>query len=127
MIYVEGMLCKHFKGEKLEDKNIYRIVKLGVNGQDIDEKIVTYTGDGDLTTASNLVIYANIFQDNRLFVREYEDISSELPDEKQKQFGQMLRVQPLTLAEIKMINTPEFISLKLKTTLEKHNDASIKK
>ena len=112
MIYKIGMLCKHFKGNDLLEKNIYRIEKLGVNGSDVDESLITYTGDGKLKEANNLVVYANIFQDNKLFCREYEDISSELSDEKKKSFNQMIKVQPLTLDEITIISTPEFIQNK---------------
>ena len=109
MIYKAGMLCKHFKGKELLEKNIYRIEKLGVNGTDIDKTLVTYTGDNELETATNLVVYSNIFQDNKLFCREYEDISSELTEEKKLMFHQNLKVQPLTLEEIDLVNSEEFI------------------
>lgn len=72
MIYKIGKLCKHFKGNNLLEKNIYKIEKIGVNGIDIDDTIITYTGTGELKTSSNLVIYS--FQDNKLFYRKYEDI-----------------------------------------------------
>lgn len=111
MIYKVGMLCKHFKGNSLLEKNIYRIEKIGVKGTDIDDSI-TYTGDGDLSNATNLVVYSNIFQDNKLFCREYEDISSELSDEKKKMFNQTLRVEPLTEEEIKTIENNSFIENK---------------
>ena len=84
MIYTVGMLCKHFKGTNLLEKNIYRIEKIGIKGSDIDKSLITYTGDGELKTATNLVVYSNIFQDNKLFCHEYEDISGELSDEKKK-------------------------------------------
>lgn len=122
MIYKIGMLCKHFKGESLEDKNIYRIVEIGVSGNSIDESQITYTGDGELKTATNLVVYANIFQDNKLFAREYDDISSELSDEKKVQFNQTLRVQPLTDDEISIVNSPDFISMKKQKVKEKFGD-----
>ena len=111
MIYKVGMLCKHFKGNDLLEKNIYRIEKLGVDGKDIDDSI-TYTGDGDLSTATNLVVYSNIFQDNKLFCREYEDISSELSDEKKELFHQNLRVEPLTSIEIEIIGSENFTNNK---------------
>lgn len=119
MIYNVGMLCKHFKGNDLLDKNIYRIEKLGVNGIDIDETLITYTGDGDLTNATNLVVYANIFQNNKLFCREYEDISGELSEEKKIAFNQTIKVQPLTDEEISLINTPEFIQNKTEFVAKK--------
>ena len=112
MIYKIGMLCKHFKGRTLEEKNIYEIIQLGVSGEDIDTDRITYTGDGELLSAENLVVYANIFQNNRLFAREYEDISSDLPLEKQQQFLQKIKVQPLTDEEIALVKSPTFIKLK---------------
>ncbi|MBE7082637.1 MAG: hypothetical protein E7378_03075 [Clostridiales bacterium] len=119
MIYQIGMLCKHFKGKGLEDKNIYRIIKLGVEGKDINPNEITYTGDGELMTASNLVVYANIFQNNKLFAREYEDISGELSPEKQQQFNQIIKVQPLNEDEIEIVNSPKFIEIKEMHTREK--------
>ena len=119
MIYKIGMLCKHFKGKGLEDKNIYRIIKLGVDGSDINSNEITYTGNGELRTASNLVIYANIFQNNKLFAREYEDISGELSLEKQQQFNQIIKVQPLNDEEIAIVSSPNFIEIKEIQTKEK--------
>ncbi len=119
MIYKVGMLCKHFKGNDLLEKNIYRIEKLGVKGTDIDKTLVTYTGEKELDTATNLVVYSNIFQDNKLFCREYEDISSELNDEKKLMFNQNIRVQPLTLEEIDLVNSEEFIKNKTEAVLKK--------
>jgi len=114
MIYQIGMLCKHFKGKSLEDKNIYKIIKLGVEGKDINSKEITYTGDAELNSASNLVVYANIFQNNKLFAREYEDISAELTLEKQKEFAQKIKVQPLTDDEIAVVNLSKYVELKQK-------------
>ena len=119
MIYKIGMLCKHFKGETLLEKNIYRIEKLEVEGKDIDSSIITYTGDGVLLEAQNLVVYSNIFQDNKLFTREYEDISGELSKEKQEMFNQELKVQPLTEEEIETIKDEDFIEQKKKLVLSK--------
>lgn len=121
MIYEIGMLCKHFKGTDLLEKNIYRIEKLGVNGTDIDGTLITYTGDGDLSTATNLVVYSNIFQDNKLFCREYEDISGELSDEKKTMFNQTIKVQPLTEEEIKIINNAYFIENKKEYIVKKYS------
>ena len=92
MIYQIGMLCKHFKGENLLEKNIYRIEKIGVNGKDIDETIITYTGDGELASAKDLIVYSNIFQENKIFAREYSDISGELSKEKQEIYNQKIKV-----------------------------------
>ena len=113
-MYKIGMLCKHFKGKNLLEKNIYRIEKLDVNGKEIDENLITYTGEKELDSAENLVIYSNIFQENKLFAREYEDISSELPYEKQETYQQQIKVQPLTQIEIDTINNPNFITEKNK-------------
>lgn len=119
MIYKVGMLCKHFKGTDLLEKNIYRIEKIGVNGSDIDTSLITYTGDGELSTATNLIVYSNIFQDNKLFCREYEDISGKLSEEKKEQFNQMIKVQPLTDEEISIISSEEFIQNKNKMVAKK--------
>lgn len=119
MIYKVGMLCKHFKGETLLEKNIYRIEKLGVLGKDIDESIITYTGDNELLTAINLVVYSNIFQDDKMFAREYEDISGELSSDKKETFNQQIKVQPLTQDEIDLINDENFIIEKKKLVLSK--------
>lgn len=120
-IYQEGMFCKHFKGKDLLEKNIYRIVKLGVEGKDINEEDITYSGDGILSEAHDLVIYASIFQNNKLFAREYSDISSSLSEEKSLEFGQIIKVQPLTSEEVMIINDPSFVEVKLKAVAEKFN------
>ena len=104
MIYKIGMLCKHFKGNNLLEKNIYRIEQIGVDGKDINSNLITYTGDNDLLTSKNLVVYSNIFQDNKLFVREYEDISKELDEEKKNLYKQNIKVEPLNDEEIKVLN-----------------------
>lgn len=111
MMYKVGDYCKHFKGHDLFKKNIYQIIKLGVKGSEIDTDAITYSGDGELSTAVNLVVYKNIFQD-RLFTREYEDISGELSIDKQVEFDQKYKVQVLTEEEIEMIKNEDFISKK---------------
>lgn len=122
MIYKIGMLCKHFKGSNLIEKNIYRIEKLDVNGIDVDENTITYTGDNNLKKATNLVIYSNIFQDNKLFCREYEDISQELSEDKKVMFNQTLKVQPLTVDEEKQIQSNEYIETKKEYILKKYSN-----
>jgi len=119
MIYEVGMLVKHFKGSNLLEKNIYRIERLGVLGKDIDENVITYTGDNELLTAINLVVYSNIFQDDKMFAREYEDISSEMSLEKQELYHQKRKVEPLTDEEIKQVNDEKFIEEKKKLVLAK--------
>ena len=83
MIYKVGMFCKHFKGETLLDKNIYRIEKLHVSGDMIDENFITYSGHGRLKDAEELVVYSNVFENGKLFAREYSDLSSQIDEEKQ--------------------------------------------
>ena len=112
MIYKVGMLCKHFKGKDLLEKNIYRIEQVGVDGINIDDSIITYTGESNLRSTINLIVYSNIFQDNKLFCREYEDISQELSINKQQEFCQKLKVQPLTEAEQSFIGQESFIEAK---------------
>lgn len=124
-MYKVGMLCKHFKGEKLIDKNIYRVLKVGVSGKDIDESEVTYTGDGVLENATDLVVYQNIFQENKFFAREESDISSSLSEEKQEAFGQVHKVEPLTDEEIAIVNSEEFRKEKLEK--EKAKQKTLKK
>ena len=119
MIYKVGMLCKHFKGKDSIEKNIYRIEKLGVRGIDIDESTVTYTGEKNLKDATNLVVYSNIFQEGKLFCREYEDISSELSDDKKAMYNQEIRVQPITSEEESIISEDDFIENKKEYVLRK--------
>ena len=61
-----------------------------------------------------------IFQNNKLFAREYEDISGELSPEKQQQFLQTIKVQPLTEEEIAIITSPKFIEEKELQTQAKY-------
>lgn len=89
-----GNLYKHFKG-----KNIYRVISLNNNGKELDSNI-KYTGTGDVSKATNLVIYKNIFNE-MLFARELDDFYVELSKEEQDEFGQVHRVEPLTMDEEK--------------------------
>ena len=50
-----GDLCKHFKGANLLEKNIYEIIAINV----------TYTGDKAKEPIENLVVYKNVFQENK--------------------------------------------------------------
>ena len=113
MMFKVGMLCKHFKGKDLLEKNIYRIEKIGVDWKDIDSSKIIYTGDKDLLLSKNLVIYSNIFQEDKLFAREYDDLVSELSDDKKELYNQIFRVEPLNDEEIKTIKCHEFIEKKL--------------
>ncbi|MBQ8132176.1 MAG: hypothetical protein IJ193_06770 [Bacilli bacterium] len=124
MIYKVGMFCKHFKGENLFEKNIYRIEKLHVSGDRIDENFITYSGDGRLADAEDLVVYSNVFQNGKLFAREYQDLSSPLEESKQMIYHQELRVQPLTDEELQTIRSKEFIEKKQSITDEKYKTLS---
>lgn len=119
MIYRKGMLCKHFKGESLLEKNIYEILKVNVNGKDIDENNIIYTGNSNLKDSVNLVIYKNIFQNNKVFAREYNDISSYLTKDEKIKYNQNIKVQPLTEEEINVIYNESFIKEKKNFTLKK--------
>lgn len=119
MIYRKGMLCKHFKGESLLEKNIYEILKVKVNGKDIDENNIIYTGNGNLKDSVNLVIYKNIFQNDKVFAREYNDISSYLTKDEKIKYNQNIKVQPLTEEEINVIYNESFIKEKKNLTLKK--------
>lgn len=99
-----GDLCKHFKGTSLLEKNIYEIIAKGV----------IYTGENSKAPLDNLVVYKNIFQENKLFTREYNDLVEELSEEKQKQYAQTYRVQKLTQEEIEEVTSEEFKKAKLK-------------
>ncbi len=119
MIYRKGMLCKHFKGESLLEKNIYEILEVNVNGKDIDENNIIYTGNGNLKDSVNLVIYKNIFQNDKVFAREYNDISSYLTKDEKIKYNQNIKVQPLTEEEINVIYNESFIKEKKNLTLKK--------
>ena len=119
MIYKVDMLCKHFKGSSLLEKNIYRILELNVDGANLDKDII-YSGDGDVLTAKNLVVYENIFQNNKKFAREYDDISSELSEEKRELYNQTIKVQPLTEEEKEIVKSEAFIVKKDECTKEKY-------
>ena len=88
----KGDLCKHFKGKTLDEKNIYKILEMGV----------TYSGDNSENPINNLVVYENIFQ-GKIFARELEDLEEELPIEKQKEYGQVHRVEKLTDEEVEIV------------------------
>lgn len=99
-----GDLCKHFKGKSLIEKNIYEIIAKGV----------IYTGENAKAPLDNLVVYRNIFGENKFFTREYSDLVEELEDEKKEKYGQNYRVEKLTEEEIKLVRSQEFIQEKMK-------------
>ena len=105
----EGMICKHFKGETLVEKNIYQILAINV----------TYTGDNGIDL-SNMVIYKPMFQEGKVFAREYDDLVCELTDEQKEEFHQSQRVEPLTDDELLQIKDEEFVFKKLEYINEKY-------
>ena len=98
-----GDLCKHFKGKNLLEKNIYEIIAINV----------IYTGENAKKPMENLVVYQNIFQKNKFFVREYEELVEKLPKEKQDIYQQMTRIQKLTKEEIALVKSEAFRKEKL--------------
>ena len=105
----KGMLCKHFKGKDLYDKNIYQVLEINVSGNTINWDSVTYTGDGEFLLAEDLVIYQNIV-DEKIFAREYSDLTLELSKERQEEYHQQYRIEPLTESEINIVSNPTFLS-----------------
>lgn len=108
MEFKVGDLCKHFKGSTLVEKNIYEIIAVNVK----------YTGDN--ASLSNLVVYRALFQDDKYFTREYEDLVTELTEEEKEMYHQDTRVQRLTPEEIELISTPEFIEQKKEYIFNKY-------
>lgn len=90
----KGDWCKHFKGTNLDEKNIYIVL----------ETDATYSGDNTTSPLVNLVVYKNVFQD-KIFVREMEDLIDELPKDKQELYGQVHRVEKLTQEEIDYVKS----------------------
>ena len=67
---------KHY--EKLSDNTKKHILyEITNRGTYVDTEKITYSGDYDLSTATNLVVYKNIFQ-GKIFARELEDLITEL-------------------------------------------------
>lgn len=111
----KGMLCKHFKGTNLIEKNIYEI--LAVNP--------IYTGTKE--DVSPVVVYSSIFQDGKTFVRESADLLEELSSEEKEIYGQNYRIEPLTEEELEIIKTEEFINAKKEYLAMKYGNEEIKK
>ena len=99
--FKKGDLCKHFKGKDLIQKNIYEVLEIGVK----------YTGTAEGIT-DKLIVYKNIFQEDKIFAREESQLAEQLEESKQKEFGQKYRVEKLTQEEIEMIKTEKFIKAK---------------
>ena len=59
-----------------------------------------------------LIVYKNIFQEDKIFAREESQLAEQLEESKQKEFEQKYRVEKLTQEEIEMIKTEEFIKAK---------------
>lgn len=101
MEFKVGDLCKHFKGSNLIEKNIYEIIAVNVK----------YTGE-KVDDLSNLVVYKALFQEDKYFTREYEDLVKELSDDEKNKYHQDTRVQKLSDEEILLLSDPEFIKEK---------------
>ena len=98
-----GDIVKHFKGETLVEENIYEILAINVK----------YTGDNEIDLSS-LVIYKPLFQSDKYFAREYDDLVYELNDEDKLKYNQDTRIQLLTEKELELIKTNDFIIKKEK-------------
>lgn len=107
----EGMICKHFKGNDLIEKNIYKIIAVKPE----------YTGTKEFPTDA-IVIYKPIFQEGKCFVREYDDLVLELTDEEKEKYHQSYRVEPLNEQELEIIDNPEFIKRKLEYLEQKYGN-----
>lgn len=97
-----GGFYKHFKGSNLIEKNIYKI--LAINPK--------YTGISEYPD-KNYVVYESIFQNGLCFIREYDDLASELSDEEKELYKQDHRIEKLTDEELELINDESFIKEKL--------------
>ena len=115
-VFSEGSFGKHFKGKRLLDKNIYQILSLHKKGSELDSS-VQYTGTKTKGKAKDLVIYQNWFN-KKVFARELEDFYVEIEKDKQEEFGQMHRVEPLTEEELKRIQKEDFIIKKSKKEIK---------
>ena len=97
MILKAGDIVKHFKGEDLIEKNIYKIISVNPK----------YTGTNTFPEEP-VVVYESLFQERKGFVREYASLVEELSSEQEE--------------EIKLIRTPEFIAKKMAYIAMKYND-----
>ncbi|MCI8794825.1 MAG: DUF1653 domain-containing protein [Bacilli bacterium] len=111
MILKAGDIVKHFKGEDLIEKNIYKIISVSPE----------YTGTNTFPDEP-VVVYESLFQERKGFVREYASLVEELSPEQKEKFNQDHRVDLLTEEEIKLIRTPEFIAKKMAYIAMKYND-----
>ena len=107
MIYKEKMLCKHYKGSNLLEKSIYQILKVHVSGKELGKDIY-YLGNDILEEKKDLVVYQNIFQENAFYAQEYVDMISLLSPEIQEECEQVIKIQPLTIEELEMLQDPSF-------------------
>ncbi len=117
-MYEKNMMCKHFKGKTLLEKNIYQIIDINILGKDLPPNII-YTGEDENYLNNKLIVYKEIFQ-NKIFAREEKDLKEILSKEKQQLSNQLYRVQPLNEEEIKIINNKEFKKDKLNIIISKN-------
>lgn len=109
MILKQGDYVKHFKGKNLVEKNIYEIVAVKP----------TYTGEKK--AFPEVVVYIPLFQTDKCYIREYDDLVCELTSEQQELYHQQHRIDLLTDEELALIKTKEFISKKRAYIEEKYN------
>lgn len=109
MLLKKGDYVKHFKGENLVEKNIYEIIAVNP----------VYTGEKECFP--ELIIYAPLFQEGKLFVREYDDLVKELSPEQKELHHQQHRIDLLTEDELNLIKTEEFIAKKMAYIEEKYS------
>ena len=110
----KGNIVKHFKGKDLIEKNIYQIVAVNP----------VYTGTKTFPQDA-VVIYESLFQNEKAFVREYEDLVQELSDEQKELYHQNYRIEPLTEEELELLNNPEFIQAKKAFIEEQNNNKTL--
>lgn len=113
MYLKKGDIVKHFKGETLVEKNIYEII--AVNPE--------YTGENP--DFAEVIIYTPLFQEGKVFVREYNDLVGELTEEQQNLYHQQHRIDVLSEAELALIKTPEFVQEKMAYLEEKYKEKKL--
>lgn len=112
----EGMICKHFKGENLVEKNIYRILAV--------KPVSTGTKEFPFDP---VVTYKPLFQEGKTYIREYDDLVAELSDEDKEKYHQSYRIEPLTNDELKTIFEDSFVKEKLAYLEEKYPKETVHK
>lgn len=97
-----GDFYKHFKGNNLIEKNVYKIVAINPKYTGVDEY-----------PDKKYVVYESVFQNGLCFIREYDDLVSELNNEEKKVYKQDYRIEKLTEEELMLIKDESFIKEKM--------------